>query len=439
MANKRLVMAPSPGTGLFVHEAKAKDRGRYGKELPVREQSPGSSLAQQEEERVNGRLVDILERKVSKLRQRADSEEQRRQEADRERAEMTQELMDLRQLLRDRDRQVADLCAAQRDLAEDRKAAPQRAAALEAAENGRTQALRELASCQAELHRQRQQSAKLEAEWKGQIQKLVTEMKASARELHDSKEELSALRMSGQQVVSRYEAESQRRLELEARCLALEEKVARKEQRARGDVDAATTKAKQNAQACTRAEEVSEQLDGRLREALLRASEAEMRCRGLEQELQRLRQLCADRGQRLEQLEVGVSAAVIAFPTSTTGGHASVCFPKAKTFSRPGTGNSSTSSRSAPCTLPPRGPQSQTTRTVQAGPADHGKPRTPGAIRRAGSVPTRRGPTQGTVTLTRAASLSAADEDNDLDFAQGIPSEPDSSEDEVLSPVKAAK
>ncbi|CAK8992998.1 unnamed protein product [Durusdinium trenchii] len=99
---KRLVMGPSPGTGLFVHEPRAS-KSRYSRES----KDDGKSMADQEEEKINGRLVEILERKCAKLRSRAEQEE-------------------LRPRCEELQREVCDLRAAHEKLAEDRQEALRR-------------------------------------------------------------------------------------------------------------------------------------------------------------------------------------------------------------------------------------------------------------------------------------------------------------------------
>ncbi|CAJ1387636.1 unnamed protein product [Effrenium voratum] len=102
----------------------------------------------------------------------------------------------------------------------------------------------------AELQRLQDQSARAEEQWKAQIVKLVEEMRkveqrtaTLAKELAASKAELAKLKAGGQDVVQRYEEESGRRLELEEKCLHLEEKLKSREQRSR---DETAQKAKQS-------------------------------------------------------------------------------------------------------------------------------------------------------------------------------------------------
>ncbi|CAE7263533.1 unnamed protein product [Symbiodinium natans] len=121
MAGKRLVMAPSPGTGLFAHEPRPREKGRYAREPPKETDKP---LVDHEEERVNKQLVEILERKVAKLRGRADEEERGRKAAE-------AQLEDFKQRLEIREHEMAVLSAAKRDLEEDRHEAVRRRAELE--------------------------------------------------------------------------------------------------------------------------------------------------------------------------------------------------------------------------------------------------------------------------------------------------------------------
>ncbi|CAK9103753.1 unnamed protein product [Durusdinium trenchii] len=111
---KRLVMGPSPGTGLFVHEPRAS-KSRYSRES----KDDGKSMADQEEEKINGRLVEILERKCAKLRSRAEQEEKNRKT-------LQEELEELRPRCEELQREVCDLRAAHEKLAEDRQEALRR-------------------------------------------------------------------------------------------------------------------------------------------------------------------------------------------------------------------------------------------------------------------------------------------------------------------------
>eukprot|EP00933_Yihiella_yeosuensis_P083228 TRINITY_DN97421_c0_g1_i1.p1 TRINITY_DN97421_c0_g1~~TRINITY_DN97421_c0_g1_i1.p1 ORF type:complete len:552 (-),score=152.17 TRINITY_DN97421_c0_g1_i1:56-1711(-) len=305
MAGKRLVMAPSPGTGLFAQEPKARNKAkgadRYSREPPS--DISCKSVAEQEEEKVNGRLVEILERKVAKLRSRAEEEEQKRNAAE-------QELQDVRDRLQDREQQVADLISAQRDLAEDRRVAAQGRAALEAIQKDCENAQRALQERELELKRLQEKSNKSDAAWKAQVTKLVGEMQEAVTrskdleaQLHTAKAENNKLTEAAQDLVRRYEEESSRRLELEDRCLSLEEKVKSREQRLHGDADAAQQKVKQSLQAKQRAEELSQLHDEKRREALQQAEEVESRCGNLEKEIERLRSVCAERGKRIQELQ----------------------------------------------------------------------------------------------------------------------------------------
>eukprot|EP00435_Cladocopium_sp_Y103_P027877 s1796_g6.t3 len=118
MAGKRLVMGASPGTGLFVHEPR-QSKSRYSKEPAKEEGSANKSMAEQEEEKINGRLVEILERKCAKLRSRAEQEEKSRKA-------MQQELEELRPQFEELQQEVTQLRAAHEKLAEDRHEALRR-------------------------------------------------------------------------------------------------------------------------------------------------------------------------------------------------------------------------------------------------------------------------------------------------------------------------
>eukprot|EP00930_Biecheleria_cincta_P076541 TRINITY_DN63752_c0_g1_i1.p1 TRINITY_DN63752_c0_g1~~TRINITY_DN63752_c0_g1_i1.p1 ORF type:complete len:503 (-),score=127.15 TRINITY_DN63752_c0_g1_i1:26-1534(-) len=406
MSCRRQGMAPSPGTGLVTHEAKSRgkgSKGRYSKDAPSQELCTGKTLAEQEEERVNGRLVEILERKCSKLRCKVDEEE-------RAKLALEQELQQLRKKLDDRDKQVADLCAAQRDLAQDRQTAMERGSAMEGLQQECKLAQKALRQREEELRALQQRSAQAEEQWKSQVLKLVEELQKAGhrsdgleKELEAKKAELAQLKTGAQDVVRRYEEESARRLELESRCLELDEKLKGREQRSRGDSDAAHQKVKQSLQAKQRAEELSQKHEERTREALRRAEEAELRCAGLDAEVQKIRSLCAERGRRLQQLEARLATAEAELPSQQLEAqstqqseelHLPMVRPTAtavpsrntRPSSRPGTGGSTASYGSSG-----RPPSSGSGRPPSSGSIQMGEARLPpGAIRRGGSVPARR-------------------------------------------------
>lgn len=454
MAGKRLVMGPSPGTGLFVHEPKPRDRGRYGKEPETKVLDGPTLMVEQEEERVNSRLVDILERKCSKLRQRADEEEQQRIALEAEKELHVAELEELRRRVQERDQQVADLCAAQRDLAEDRRAAAKQVSALQASQQQCRELQHSLQACEAELHRQRQQNNSCDAEWKAQVVQLVAEARDAGARAAELEKELAFLRgenarlaAAAQDVVLRYEEESAQRLALEERCLSLEEKARVRDQRVRSDLEAAQEKARQSHQAKQKYEELSQQKEELGREVLSRATEAEQRSQGLESELQRLRCSWAERGRRIEDLEAQLKSQLV--PSGPP--------PRAP---RPDTAQSTGSAASGNSLLGP----------LQRAKGPPGANQVaPGAIRRAGSTPVRRQDSRGSSPTPQAASSSslvqvatpkpvavtrtpapmsrtssipsrpssALAQEPDIDDA--IPSEKDSSDDEVLSPVKPVR
>mmetsp|Transcript_28571 Transcript_28571/g.51760 ORF Transcript_28571/g.51760 Transcript_28571/m.51760 type:complete len:494 (-) Transcript_28571:54-1535(-) len=404
MAGKRLVAGQAPGKGLSVQEPKAREKGRYSREIPP----DGKSLLEQQEDQINGRLVDILERKCSKLRVRVETEEQNRQN-------LEQELEKVKQQLSDRDQQVADLCAAQRDLAEDRHAAMQKGIALEGIQKECHAAQVALREKETELQRLQASSARCEGQWKAQILKLVDESKQvgqssvdKEQELLRAKEELKRVKEGAQDVLKRYEEESSRRLQLEERCLDLEEKLKSRE-RLRGDLEQVQQKVKQSQQDKKKAEEVAKHHDERSKEALRREEEAELRCKGLEAEVARLRTLCAERGKRIEQLEASVTPPCPLSARTDDGterAEQQEWRPPAlsrKTTSRPGTAGSSASRPgTAASTGSARsagaggcGYAARPTRHSIGGSSSGGgaEPRLPpGAIKRGGSVPVRRPP-----------------------------------------------
>lgn len=303
---KRLVGGSIPGTGLFVHEAKSRDRGpaptysaNANKPLP---------MVEQEEQKVNGQLVNILERKCAKQRRVADEESQKRVAAEANLEVVTKELAEASRKLEDRERQVNDLCSAQKSLADDRKVAAQRESALVQVQSERDEALRALKKSEAEAKKLRESSGSSESEWKDQILRLVAEVQTSQRradelslELEAAKKENAELTHNAQDVVLRYEEESRRRLELESRCLDTEEKGRAKEQKVKTELDQAQGKAKQSCQARERTEEILKHREEKCQKAEQRAATAEAKCQSLEAEVQRLKTLLRSRADESEQ------------------------------------------------------------------------------------------------------------------------------------------
>ncbi|CAJ1354899.1 unnamed protein product [Effrenium voratum] len=283
------------------------------------------------------------------------------------------------------------------------------------------------------------------SKWKAQIVKLVEEMRkveqrtaTLAKELAASKAELAKLKAGGQDVVQRYEEESGRRLELEEKCLHLEEKLKCREQRSR-DETAQKAKQSQASQAnVAKLEERAKQQEEQNLEMARRMEEAEARCRAAEAELERLRAACAAKGRRVEELEAERCEEPPGRPP----------IPR----SRPGTG-SSVGSRHP-------GHDSRTQPLQSA--SESRLP--PGAIRRGGSVPARR--PQGLGSLSRSISPKApqrstfgagiarvatsrpssrgsrpgsAHQSEELEIDDAIPSDSeDSSDEEILTSVKTA-
>lgn len=295
-------MGASPGTGLFVHEPR-QSKSRYSKEPAKEEASAHKSMAEQEEEKINGRLVEILERKCAKLRSRAEQEEKSRKA-------MQQELEELRPQFEELQQEVTQLRAAHEKLAEDRHEALRRNGELANIQQQCGLAQQALQDRDVELRQLQEQHGRAEEQWKAQIVKLVEEMRKAEqksqtfiKELAASKGELQRLKAGGQDVVRRYEEESGRRLELEERCLQLEEKLKSREQRTRDASDGAQ-KLKQCQQAKQLAEEKAKEHEERSRESAERLDEANARCNQLEAEVQRLRTQSAEKSKRIEQLEV---------------------------------------------------------------------------------------------------------------------------------------
>lgn len=297
MASKRLVMGPSPGTGLFAHEPPAPPTlpGKAKKAMPQ-----SISMADKEETRVNAQLVDMLEQRCSKYRTRLEEETQRRTTAEEQLARYTQELQEARFRLEERDRQVSEMCTDHESLVEERRASAGReeatSAALQQAEAARKTAESCLRECQKQLLKLREEAGRSEAEWKEQINVVVHEAQAAEqrtrtleRQLLEARAEIDTLKQRAQDVVLRYEEESAQRLTLEEKCLELEEKGRKGNQRVRSDITKAQEQSKLSQQARQRAEELSKQYEEQRHEAVRRAEEAEKKCRSLEAEVRRLR------------------------------------------------------------------------------------------------------------------------------------------------------
>lgn len=304
-AGKRLVGSSIPGCGVFVHEPKPRDHA-----APPKGQNANKPLhlVEQEEKRVNDQLVDILERKCAKQRSRADEETQRRTAAEAKLEAASAELDEVRHRLEERDRQVAELCTAQRDLASDRLEKTRCEASLREAQTERDELRSRLKACEAELKQFRANSGRNDTEWKDQVVRLVAEMQAAQRRADEMQKDLEAsqaeneqLIANAQDVVRRYEAESAQRLELESRCLTMEEKMRSKDQKTKSELDSAQAKAKQHLQARERADDLKRRQEEKLQHAEQRADAAETKCRNLEAEVQRLKSLCARRAEESER------------------------------------------------------------------------------------------------------------------------------------------
>jgi len=336
----------------------------------------------------------------------------------------------------EREQQLAELRATLGELAEDRRAAAQQGAALQGAELEREEARRALRERERELRQQREEAARSGAQWREQVVKLVAEAQAAERRAVQLAEELRAalaenerLTESAQELVLRYEEESGQRLEFEERCISLEEKLHAREQHSRSAVDSAQQKTKLSLQARQRAEELSKHHDERSREAIERAEQAELRCRGLEAELQRLKSLCSERGRRLDALEWRDQSCAPVRDTMPRqpAGEAAPSLPppsrlplpptRLRASSRPGTGssiNSAPSAGSAPAAAASGSVQAcsgganlPAQRQARAAADDPGMAARlpPGTIRRAGSVPANRAP--GRLPEPRSRSVMA--------------------------------
>merc|ERR1719460_2301869 len=213
-AGKRLVGGAIPGTGFFVHEPSSKP-GPRGPAPAGKHGNKPLHLVEQEEQKVNSQLVEILERKCAKQRSRAEDEAQKRSDAETRLQTTSRELAEVRRRLEERDRQVADLCTAQRDLAGDRLAAAEYQSALKAMEVERDEAVNAARKSEVELKKFREDVGRSETEWKDQVHRLVAEMKTAQRRAEESTVELRAaqaeneeLTRNAQDVVLRYEEES---------------------------------------------------------------------------------------------------------------------------------------------------------------------------------------------------------------------------------------
>eukprot|EP00929_Paragymnodinium_shiwhaense_P027833 TRINITY_DN16251_c0_g1_i1.p1 TRINITY_DN16251_c0_g1~~TRINITY_DN16251_c0_g1_i1.p1 ORF type:complete len:622 (+),score=186.57 TRINITY_DN16251_c0_g1_i1:116-1981(+) len=250
-------------------------------------------MVEKEEERVNAQLVDILERKCSKLRKSVEEEAERRRVAENQVAPLAAEVESLRRQLQEKLGVIGNMESAHQALLGDRNAAHRAGAAAQCAEAGRDEARRALEGCRADLERQRAEQQRGEAEWKAQILKLVTSEQEAAQRAEAFRGELEELRekrdvqMAGaKDLMSRYEEESEKRLAAEERCLELEEKLKNLGKRTRDDADSAQQKAKQARQ---RAEEMLKGHEARESQAKQRIEELEKRCKALEAEVRALR------------------------------------------------------------------------------------------------------------------------------------------------------
>jgi len=357
-------------------------------------------MAQQEEERVNGQLVDILERRCAKLQKQLEEQTEGRSTAEGKLAAAAEELEELRPKVQNYEEQIKRFCSVQHDIVEERKAAAGQASALHLCESQRDEALRALAEKERVMQKLKDEFQQKEAGWKQEIMKLVAEAEASTKRAAEAeararaeKEEAVRLTENAQDLVRRYEEESERRLELEEKFLNIEEKSHGLDKKLRADLDAAQQKAKRSAELQQRLEE---------------------RCKALEAEVQQLRNRPASE----LTMPHGRPEKVAAPAATTSPAHASRIPQPTKarhpSVGRPGTGMSVGSNDSmyiahAGAVGHPAQSEAMTStssdRSTRAAPqAAH----PPGAIRRAGSVPTRRPGGGGTPVAKYGAAASGA-------------------------------
>eukprot|EP00419_Tripos_fusus_P012061 CAMPEP_0172663458 /NCGR_PEP_ID=MMETSP1074-20121228/5940_1 /TAXON_ID=2916 /ORGANISM="Ceratium fusus, Strain PA161109" /LENGTH=467 /DNA_ID=CAMNT_0013479461 /DNA_START=58 /DNA_END=1458 /DNA_ORIENTATION=- len=366
--------------------------------------APSAAKAQSavalEEERVNSQLVEILERKCAKLRQRAEAEEQCRRatdakllEADLRLAADTAKLQQQRRRLEVHEHEQAAACAR---ASEEGVLAAEHAAALQTESVDCRDARHELGQRALEVQQMREEAEKGETAWQQQILKLIAEVQAAQAHAGDlevrateATQERIKLQEHSQELMQRFEEESARRLDLEDQCLSLEERL-----RSKGAVE----KAKLSAQERQRVEDITRQREHRSRQARRRAEDAEQHCERLEEELQKMKALCADRQRRFEVFDRHEQAAQASLTVQTPGSLPRLQVPKPRSARLLHLGDGSCSSRSGSgsAAVDVTQVQRRTGATIGATPspmhsrpvavATTGKP-VPGAIRRAGSVP----------------------------------------------------
>mmetsp|Transcript_11073 Transcript_11073/g.21198 ORF Transcript_11073/g.21198 Transcript_11073/m.21198 type:complete len:370 (+) Transcript_11073:139-1248(+) len=258
----------------------------------------------------SGQLVDILESKCAKIRQQADEQGQLRVAAERkyEAVELklrasAEEAEHLQQLLSSCEQQVEKLHTADSDRRKERQLAASAAAELRSMQAECNQARLALHRKNEELRNVHAQTQASEVAWKDQVVKLIAETTSAESRAAGFEEQIERessdarhLIVSTQDLVCRYERESVLRLELEERCILLEEKL-----RARDGTQ--RQRAQQNLEAKNKAEELAQQHDARSLHAQGRVEQAEKRCQELEAELQKAKLLCLERDRRLHLLE----------------------------------------------------------------------------------------------------------------------------------------
>lgn len=415
MAGKRLVMGKSPGTGLFAQEPKSHGKAHGTLLHGAARGAQKAPAVDQEEERVNSQLVEILERKCSKLRQRAEEEAEQRAKAEADVQAHAADLAETKRRLDERDQQIRDLCTAQRDSAEHRLAAKQQTAALSEVQAELNAARQALSDRTRELETLRAQVARADADWKRQVVQLVAEVQTSAGrtsevlvELDASQAENARLKAGALELMGRYESESARRLELEEMFLALEEKKRASDQKYREDVSSAQQKAKQAMQSRKRADDLARQRDEQGKGASAFVEEMQARCESLEAEVKRLR---ADAVERRRVGPPQVLAKAVGGSSSGAGPADAAAAANAKGGLAP---SQPPRLPSRPCSAAPPASTSggQPSQAPSAGKSAAGQARAaPGAIRRAGSVPARFGreaADTGAAVATRNTSASAS-------------------------------
>lgn len=235
----------------------------------------------------------------------------------------------------------------------------------------------------------------------GEVQSAERKSSSLTQRIHGLDAENCQLRSTGQDVLRRYEEESARRLELEERCLALEEAARVVQERAKEDADAAKQREKRNLLAKQRADELCHHRDEKEKAAVKRAEEAEARSRTLEFEVQRLKAVSTERARRLDAQVAshrgGFSSGAVSAerPNNEVGQNCSKKLAPAscpRPVSRPCTACSVQDGTSPARVHHSMSPSSSLVRGSVKDEVTQYARRPPGAIRRGVSLPARRSP-----------------------------------------------